>query len=172
MKPRLGRHLANNLWAGSHKHTPTPSKTKVLVRTTLWEKFPKWMTFPWLSSFSNHLSNSKEGKASTQQYHYPTRIKKTNSTLHTRLLIWAIESKSGSLTTIKVIYWTNASKIRTKEETQTFFFFTGLRIFMMHFSLFVKCTPSNTSLYLPLPTFLTTSYSSCSLSKTKKRQTN
>lgn len=39
----------------------------------------------------------------------------------------------------------------------TFFFLTGLRILMMHFSLLLTLMPSKTSLYLPLPTFLTTS---------------
>lgn len=39
----------------------------------------------------------------------------------------------------------------------TFFFFTGLRILMIHFSLFLVLTPSKTSLYLPRPTLRTTS---------------
>jgi hypothetical protein len=38
-----------------------------------------------------------------------------------------------------------------------FFFFTGLRIFTMHFSDVTELRPSNTSLYLPLPTFRITS---------------
>ena len=39
----------------------------------------------------------------------------------------------------------------------TFFFFTGLRIFMMQVWLLTTFTPSKTSLYFPLPTLRTTS---------------
>lgn len=53
--------------------------------------------------------------------------------------------------------WRQHAAEGSKMRHHTFFFFTGLRILIMHFWLLTMFTPSNTSLYLPLPTFLTTS---------------
>lgn len=66
-----------------------------------------------------------------------------------------------------VIKWNiiadNQKVLIFKVSKDTFFFLTGLRILMTQRSSFVTFTPSKTSLYLPLPTFRTTSQSSCSL---------
>ena len=46
---------------------------------------------------------------------------------------------------------------RVKHENLIFFFLTGLRILMTHRASLTMFMPSNTSLYLPLPTLRTTS---------------
>jgi hypothetical protein len=47
--------------------------------------------------------------------------------------------------------------VAERKHWSTFFFLTGFRILIMQRSLLTEFTPSNTSLYLPRPTFRTTS---------------
>ena len=77
----------------------------------------------------------------------------TYSKMSDGVLLWGSRTMSRSL----MMFGPPVRFCRILISRLIFFFFTGLRILITHFSLLPECTPSNTSEYLPRPTLRTTS---------------